>query len=141
MSDALSRTISLPGRRQSGRAQTARLHRHRHVTPSKATAIHDHYRTVRNGALISVCVLQNSITDENQLLSGAESQQAEVRVAFGEGQQAEGQQGEGQQAAASDDQQAAAQTNSATIDEITLDDADDSEENRNKRYVKYCYVL
>lgn len=132
MSDALSRTISLPGRRQSGRAQTARLHRHRHVTPSKATAIHDHYRTVLNGTLISVCVLQNSITDENQLLSGAESQQAEVRVAFGEGQQA---------AAASDDQQTAAQTNSATIDEITLDDADDSEENRNKRWVKYCHVL
>lgn len=137
MSDALSRTISLPGRRQSGRAQTARLHRHRHVTPSKATAIHDHYRTVWNRPLISVCVLQNSITDENQLLSGAESQQAEVRVAFGEGQQAEGQQA----AAASDDQQTAAQTNSATIDEITLDDADDSEENRNKRWVKYCHVL
>lgn len=124
MSDALSRTISLPGRRQSGRAQTARLHRHRHVIPSKATAIHDHYRTVWNRPLISLCVLQNSIADENQLLSGAESQQAEVRVAFGEGQQA---------AAASDDQQTAAQTNSATIDEITLDDADDSEENRNKR--------
>lgn len=138
MSDALSRTISLPGRRQSGRAQTARLHRHRHVTPSKATAIHDHYRTVWNRPLISVCVLQNSITDENQLLSGAESQQAEVRVAFGEGQQAEGQQAA---AAASDDQQTAAQTNSATIDEITLDDADDSEENRNKRWVKYCHVL
>ncbi|GBP70202.1 hypothetical protein EVAR_46697_1 [Eumeta japonica] len=53
--------------------------------------------------------------DEQQLLSGAESQQAEVRVAFGE------------------DQQAAAQTNNAAIDEITLDDGDASEENRNKR--------
>lgn len=60
------------------------------------------------------------------MLSGAESQQAEVRVAFGEGQ------GD-QQVAASDDQQTAAQTNSASIDEITLDDADSSEENRNKR--------
>ncbi|XP_045454572.1 uncharacterized protein LOC123663981 [Melitaea cinxia] len=72
--------------------------------------------------------LPNAIADENQLLSGAESQQAEVRVAFGEGQQA---------AAASDDQQTAAQTNSATIDEITLDDADDSEENRNKRFLNF----
>lgn len=69
---------------------------------------------------------QNAIADENQLLSGAESQQAEVRVAFGEGQD--------QQVAASEDQQTAAQTNSASIDEISLDDADDSEENRNKRY-------
>lgn len=65
--------------------------------------------------------------DENQLLSGAESQQAEVRVAFGENQ------GQDQQVAASEDQQTAAQTNSASIDEITLDDADNSEENRNKR--------
>lgn len=69
---------------------------------------------------------QNAIADENQLLSGAESQQAEVRVAFGEGQ------GD-QQTAASEDQQTAAQTNSASIDEISLDDADNSEENRNKR--------
>lgn len=65
--------------------------------------------------------------DENQLLSGAESQQAEVRVAFGENQ------GQDQQVAASDDQQTAAQTNAANIDEITLDDGDISEENRNKR--------
>nr|XP_026483187.1 uncharacterized protein LOC113391439 isoform X2 [Vanessa tameamea] len=68
---------------------------------------------------------QNAIADENQLLSGAESQQAEVRVAFGGDQ------------AASDDQQTAAQTNSASIDEITLDDADDSEENRNKRFLNF----
>lgn len=68
--------------------------------------------------------LQNAIAEENQLLSGAESQQAEVRVAFGDADQ---------QAAASDDQQTAAQTNAASIDEITLDDADISEENRNKR--------
>lgn len=72
--------------------------------------------------------LQNALAEENQLLSGAESQQAEVRVAFGGDSQA----------AASEDQQTAAQTNSATIDEITLDDADDSEENRNKRY---CIIM
>lgn len=71
-------------------------------------------------------LLQNALAEENQLLSGAESQQAEVRVAFGEGQA-------DQQVAASDDQQTAAQTNAASIDEITLDDADNSEENRNKR--------
>lgn len=70
--------------------------------------------------------MQNAIAEENQLLSGAESQQAEVRVAFGEA-------APDQQAAASDDQQTAAQTNAASIDEITLDDADNSEENRNKR--------
>ncbi|CAG9557924.1 unnamed protein product [Danaus chrysippus] len=69
---------------------------------------------------------QNAIVEENQLLSGAESQQAEVRVAFGDNQ-----------AAPSDDQQTAAQTNSATIDEISLDDADDSEENRNKRFLNF----
>ncbi|XP_059058758.1 uncharacterized protein LOC131852137 isoform X1 [Achroia grisella] len=74
--------------------------------------------------------LPNAVADENQLLSGAESQQAEVRVAFGEGQG-----GQDQQVAASEDQQAAAQTNSASIDEITLDDADTSEENRNKRFL------
>ncbi|XP_026317018.1 uncharacterized protein LOC113228084 [Hyposmocoma kahamanoa] len=73
---------------------------------------------------------QNAIADENQLLSGAESQQAEVRVAFGDGQ------GD-QQPAASEDQQTAAQTNSASIDEITLDDADNSEENRNKRFLPF----
>ncbi|CAH2985761.1 unnamed protein product [Chilo suppressalis] len=70
---------------------------------------------------------QNAAADENQLLSGAESQQAEVRVAFGEGQSQD------QQVAASEDQQA----NSATIDEITLDDADNSEENRNKRFLSF----
>ncbi|RVE53408.1 hypothetical protein evm_001978 [Chilo suppressalis] len=69
----------------------------------------------------------NAAADENQLLSGAESQQAEVRVAFGEGQSQD------QQVAASEDQQA----NSATIDEITLDDADNSEENRNKRFLSF----
>ncbi|CAK1545804.1 unnamed protein product [Leptosia nina] len=68
----------------------------------------------------------NSIAEDNQLLSGAESQQAEVRVAFGENA-----------APSSDDQQAAAQTNSASIDEITLDDADDTEENRNKRFLSF----
>ncbi|KAJ0172430.1 hypothetical protein K1T71_012403 [Dendrolimus kikuchii] len=73
---------------------------------------------------------QNAIADENQLLSGAESQQAEVRVAFGEGQQ-------DQQVAASEDQQVAAQNNAATIDEITLDDTDTSEENRNKRFLNF----
>ncbi|XP_013186081.1 uncharacterized protein LOC106131514 [Amyelois transitella] len=73
--------------------------------------------------------LPNAIAeDQNSLLSGAESQQAEVRVAFGEG-------GQDQQVAASEDQQTAAQTNSASIDEITLDDADNSEENRNKRFL------
>ncbi|XP_032522632.2 uncharacterized protein LOC116774098 isoform X1 [Danaus plexippus] len=71
-------------------------------------------------------LLPNAIAEENQLLSGAESQQAEVRVAFGDNQ-----------AASSDDQQTAAQTNSATIDEISLDDADDSEENRNKRFLNF----
>ncbi|CAH0760797.1 unnamed protein product [Diatraea saccharalis] len=70
---------------------------------------------------------QSAVADENQLLSGAESQQAEVRVAFGEGQSQD------QQVAASEDQQA----NSATIDEITLDDADNSEENRNKRFLSF----
>ncbi|KAL0819146.1 hypothetical protein ABMA28_008401 [Loxostege sticticalis] len=74
---------------------------------------------------------QNVAADENQLLSGAESQQAEVRVAFGENQ------GQDQQVAASEDQQTAAQTNSASIDEITLDDADNSEENRNKRFLSF----
>ncbi|XP_035458556.2 uncharacterized protein LOC118281890 isoform X3 [Spodoptera frugiperda] len=73
---------------------------------------------------------QNALAEENQLLSGAESQQAEVRVAFGEGQA-------DQQVAASDDQQTAAQTNAASIDEITLDDADNSEENRNKRFLSF----
>uniref|UniRef100_UPI0030828052 uncharacterized protein LOC110378661 isoform X1 n=1 Tax=Helicoverpa armigera TaxID=29058 RepID=UPI0030828052 len=72
--------------------------------------------------------LPNAIAEESQLLSGAESQQAEVRVAFGEGDQ---------QPAASDDQQTAAQTNQASIDEITLDDADNSEENRNKRFLSF----
>ncbi|CAH4034877.1 unnamed protein product [Pieris brassicae] len=75
---------------------------------------------------------QNSIAEDNQLLSGAESQQAEVRVAFGDQQAASD-----QQPAAAGDQQTAAQTNSATIDEITLDDADDSEENRNKRFLSF----
>ncbi|XP_045503973.1 uncharacterized protein LOC123700707 [Colias croceus] len=70
--------------------------------------------------------LPNALAEDNQLLSGAESQQAEVRVAFGDNQ-----------AAASEDQQTAAQTNSASIDEITLDDADDSEENRNKRFLSF----
>uniref|UniRef100_A0A2H1VCB9 SFRICE_027094 n=1 Tax=Spodoptera frugiperda TaxID=7108 RepID=A0A2H1VCB9_SPOFR len=74
--------------------------------------------------------LPNALAEENQLLSGAESQQAEVRVAFGEGQA-------DQQVAASDDQQTAAQTNAASIDEITLDDADNSEENRNKRFLSF----
>ncbi|CAF4840408.1 unnamed protein product [Pieris macdunnoughi] len=74
----------------------------------------------------------NSIAEDNQLLSGAESQQAEVRVAFGDQQAASD-----QQPAAAGDQQTAAQTNSATIDEITLDDADDSEENRNKRFLSF----
>lgn len=75
---------------------------------------------------------QNAI-EENQLLSGAESQQAEVRVAFGEGGAgaAADQLTADQALAASEDQQAAAQT--ASIDEISLDDADGSEENRNKR--------
>ncbi|XP_022835391.1 synaptonemal complex protein 4 isoform X2 [Spodoptera litura] len=73
---------------------------------------------------------QNALAEENQLLSGAESQQAEVRVAFGDGQA-------DQQVAASDDQQTAAQTNAASIDEITLDDADNSEENRNKRFLSF----
>ncbi|VVC93834.1 unnamed protein product [Leptidea sinapis] len=65
--------------------------------------------------------LQSALADDNQLLSGAESQQEEVRVAFGEG----------------DDQQAAAQTNTAAVDEISLDDADDSEESRNKRFLSF----
>nr|BAM18682.1 unknown secreted protein [Papilio xuthus] len=69
---------------------------------------------------------QNSVAEDN-LLSGAESQQAEVRVAFGEGSE--------QQTA--DDQQTAAQTNAASIDEITLEDADDNEENRNKRFLNF----
>ncbi|XP_026735649.1 synaptonemal complex protein 4 isoform X2 [Trichoplusia ni] len=73
---------------------------------------------------------QNALAEENQLLSGAESQQAEVRVAFGEP-------AADQQPAASDDQQVAAQTNAASIDEITLDDADSSEENRNKRFLSF----
>ncbi|XP_039760111.1 uncharacterized protein LOC120633818 [Pararge aegeria] len=73
--------------------------------------------------------LPNAVADENQLLSGAESQQAEVRVAFGDAQAPSDNQ------AASDDQETAAQTNNAAIDEITLDDADDSEENRNKRFL------
>lgn len=66
--------------------------------------------------------------EENQLLSGAESQQAEVRVAFGDAEGAPPA-GSDQAVAASEDQQAAAQT---SIDEISLDD-DGSEENRNKR--------
>ncbi|KPJ03421.1 hypothetical protein RR46_03487 [Papilio xuthus] len=70
--------------------------------------------------------LPNSVAEDN-LLSGAESQQAEVRVAFGEGSE--------QQTA--DDQQTAAQTNAASIDEITLEDADDNEENRNKRFLNF----
>ncbi|CAK1593621.1 unnamed protein product [Parnassius mnemosyne] len=75
--------------------------------------------------------LPNAIAEDN-LLSGAESQQAEVRVAFGEGEQKQEQAAE-----TKDDQQTAAQTNSASIDEITLDDADDSEENRNKRFLSF----
>ncbi|XP_026735650.1 synaptonemal complex protein 4 isoform X3 [Trichoplusia ni] len=75
-------------------------------------------------------LLPNALAEENQLLSGAESQQAEVRVAFGEP-------AADQQPAASDDQQVAAQTNAASIDEITLDDADSSEENRNKRFLSF----
>ncbi|KOB65117.1 Uncharacterized protein OBRU01_23196 [Operophtera brumata] len=72
---------------------------------------------------------QNAI-EENQLLSGAESQQAEVRVAFGDGAGA----AQDQAVAASEDQQAAAQT---PIDEISLDDQDGSEENRNKRFLSF----
>lgn len=127
--------------RQCGRAQTARLHRHHHVTslhlnrnPHPQNPSHGHCTHATYTCLSRVSCLQNAIADENQLLSGAESQQAEVRVAFGDNQ-----------AAASDDQQTAAQTNSASIDEITLDDADDSEENRNKRFVflitnSLCYI-
>ncbi|XP_047993393.1 ensconsin isoform X2 [Leguminivora glycinivorella] len=78
--------------------------------------------------------LTQEVPEQQQnLLSGAESQQAEVRVAFGEQQQ--------QQAAlehrSDEDQQTAAQTNTASIDEITLDDADNSEENRNKRFLSF----
>lgn len=86
--------------------------------------------------------LPNAIAEENQLLSGAESQQAEVRVAFGDGQQAQqrldqlGEQAD-QQVAASEDQQTAAQNSAASIDEITLEDADNSEENRNKRFLNF----
>lgn len=68
--------------------------------------------------------MQESSEPQQNLLTGAESQQAEVRVAFGDQQPAEPR---------ADDQQTAAQTNNAAIDEITLDDADASEENRNKR--------
>ncbi|XP_028174528.1 uncharacterized protein LOC114363102 isoform X1 [Ostrinia furnacalis] len=101
------------------------------VTTSSTTtteASTDDEKKRRKRDLVS---LPNVAADENQLLSGAESQQAEVRVAFGENQ------GQDQQVAASDDQQTAAQTNSASIDEITLDDADNSEENRNKRFLSF----
>lgn len=67
--------------------------------------------------------LTQGAADESQLLSGAESQQAEVRVAFSGEQQS--------------DQETAAQTNAANIDEISLDDGDDSEENRNKRFLNF----
>lgn len=124
------RTLSLPGDGSAGArrprafiviviASSPSL-THGHVTSLTITSLH-HRR------LSPSLPLQNAIAEENQLLSGAESQQAEVRVAFGEGVPAD------QQAAASDDQQTAAQTNAASIDEITLDDADNSEENRNKR--------
>ncbi|XP_068619665.1 uncharacterized protein [Battus philenor] len=79
----------------------------------------------------AIYFLPNAIVEDN-LLSGAESQQAEVRVAFGDGQQAQP-----AAAGAGDDQLTAAQTNSASIDEITLDDTDDSEENRNKRFLSF----
>ncbi|XP_063378240.1 synaptonemal complex protein 4 isoform X2 [Cydia fagiglandana] len=68
---------------------------------------------------------------QQNLLSGAESQQAEVRVAFGEQQQ------QALEQRSDEDQQTAAQTNNAAIDEITLDDADNSEENRNKRFLSF----
>ncbi|CAG9135773.1 unnamed protein product [Plutella xylostella] len=86
-----------------------------------------------------VLCLQNVAADENQLLSGAESQQAEVRVAFGEGgaAAAEGAAGADAGAGAGEDQQAAAQTNNASIDEISLDDADASGEDRNKRFLSF----
>ncbi|XP_037962604.2 uncharacterized PE-PGRS family protein PE_PGRS10 isoform X3 [Plutella xylostella] len=82
---------------------------------------------------------QNVAADENQLLSGAESQQAEVRVAFGEGgaAAAEGAAEGAAGAGAGEDQQAAAQTNNASIDEISLDDADASGEDRNKRFLSF----
>ncbi|XP_026761423.2 uncharacterized protein LOC113520320 isoform X1 [Galleria mellonella] len=97
------------------------------TTEATSTTAADAAKLRRKRALF---FLPNAIAEENQLLSGAESQQAEVRVAFGEGQE-----GQDQQVAASEDQQTAAQTNSASIDEITLDDADSSEENRNKRFL------
>lgn len=82
-------------------------------------------------------MLQNSIVEENQLLSGAESQQAEVRVAFGE----EAPKGAADlQAAGSEDQQVA-EANNPSIDEISLDDADDAEENRNKRSATSVLLL
>ncbi|XP_048478021.1 uncharacterized PE-PGRS family protein PE_PGRS10 isoform X2 [Plutella xylostella] len=83
--------------------------------------------------------LPNVAADENQLLSGAESQQAEVRVAFGEGgaAAAEGAAEGAAGAGAGEDQQAAAQTNNASIDEISLDDADASGEDRNKRFLSF----
>lgn len=98
---------------------------HPSTTPSRADCI--------------LC-LQNVAADENQLLSGAESQQAEVRVAFGEGGAAAAEGAAGADAGAAgagEDQQAAAQTNNASIDEISLDDADASGEDRNKRCVMF----
>lgn len=73
--------------------------------------------------------------DENQL-SEAESQQSEVRVQFtdpdGNEKVVEGKADGG-------DQQGAASDNEAAIDDLSLDDADASDENRNKRYTTLPY--
>lgn len=68
--------------------------------------------------------------DENQL-SEAESQQSEVRVQFTD---PDGNDNVVEAKAEGGDQQGAASDNEAALDDLSLDDADASDENRNKRY-------
>lgn len=71
--------------------------------------------------------------DENQL-SEAESQQSEVRVQFTD---PDGNDKVVEAKAEGGDQQEAASDSEAAIDDLSLDEADASDENRNKRYTTY----
>lgn len=111
-----------------GSARADRTPIHCHVTHRESPRpCHASPPPIASAVLTSPRLLQNAgAVEENQLLSGAESQNAEVRVAFEEQAAAAAD----QQGAASEDQETAAQ---GSIDEISLDDVDGSEENRNKR--------
>ena len=65
-------------------------------------------------------------------MSGAESQQSEVRVQFNENDNKDAEESKDDQSV--DQESAASGGNNGAIDDLSLDDADASDENRNKRY-------